>query len=82
MQAMRGPGAPRLPDVCMLTMQFLTKSLDLEVDKGSTSGPGFHLAFEAYIGTLEIATILAILGLTGTAFLPQVYVDIQVRILP
>ena len=71
----------RMPaDACMLLMRFLTKSLDLEVDKSRPAKPGFHLAFEAYIETLEIVGTLAILGLTGTAFLPQFYVDLQVSL--
>lgn len=69
---------PRYHDGCMLLLRFLTKSLDLERDKAAPADPGLHLAFEAYIEILEVVATVAILGLTGTAFLPQLYVDIQV----
>lgn len=62
----------------MLLLRFLTKSLDLETDKAAPADPGLHLAFEVFIEILEVVATVAILGLTGTAFLPQLYVDIQV----
>ena len=62
----------------MLLLRFLTKSLDLESNKAAPAMPGLHLAFEAYMEILEVVATVAILGLTGTAFLPQLYVDIQV----
>lgn len=73
---------PRYHDGCMLLLRFLTKSLDLETDKAAPADPGIHLAFEAYIEILEVVATVAILGLTGTAFLPQLYVDIQVPFNP
>lgn len=62
----------------MLLLRFLTKSLDLESNKAAPATPILHLAFEAYMEILEVVATVAILGLTGTAFLPQLYVDIQV----
>ncbi len=71
-------GRPKVHEGCMHLMRFLTRSLDLESDKNQSAEPGFCLAFEAFIENLEVVAILAILGLSVTAFLPQLYVEIQV----
>ena len=69
---------PRLHEGSSLLLRFLNRSLELEANKALPAVPGFHLAFEAYIGILEIASILGIFGLAGTAFLPEIYARIQV----